>query len=94
MPYAGHSTEEVARRGREIYEREIQTKVEPEHTGRFLVVDIVSGDYEIAEEDLEASERLLARNPHAMLYGQPVGEPGLPSVRIGSKLGDADVRLA
>jgi len=94
MPYPGHTTEEVARRGREIYEREIQTKVGPEHTGRFLVVDVLTGDYEIADEDLEASERLLARNPDAMLYGQPVGEPGLPSVRIGSKPGDADVRRA
>jgi hypothetical protein len=52
MPYPGHTTEEVARRGREIYEREIRARVEPEHAGRFVVVDVRSGDYEIAEEDL------------------------------------------
>jgi hypothetical protein len=83
MPYPGHTTEEVARRGREIYEREIRATVETEHAGRFLVMDVRSGDYEIADEDLEASERLLARRPDALLYGQPAGEPGRPSARIG-----------
>jgi hypothetical protein len=83
MPYPGHTKEEIARRGREIYEREIRAEVESEHAGRFLVVDVITGDYEVAD-DLEASERLLDRNPGAMLYGQPVGEPGLPSARIGS----------
>jgi hypothetical protein len=98
VPYPGHTTEEVARRGREIYEREIRARVEPEHAGRFVVVDVRSGDYEIADEDLEASDRLLERRPDAMLYGQPVGEPGLPSVRIGGprmiRSGDADIRRA
>lgn len=84
MPYPGYTTEEVARRGREIYEREIRAHVDPEHSGRFLVVDVRSGDYEIADDDLTASERLLGRRPDALLYGQPVGDPGLPSARIGS----------
>lgn len=83
MPYPGHTTEEVARRGREIYARRIRREVEPEHKGRFLVVDVTTGDYEIADEDLEASERLLKRRPDALLYGQPIGEPGRPSARIG-----------
>jgi hypothetical protein len=37
------------------------------------VVDIESGDYEVADDDLTASERLLARRPEAMLYGLLVG---------------------
>ena len=86
MPYPGHTTDEVARRGREIYEREIRAKVESEHAGRFLVVDIITGDYEVADENLEASERLLERRTDALLYGQPVGEPGRPSARIGGLL--------
>lgn len=73
MPYPGHTTEEVARRGQEIYEREIRRKVEPGQVGRFLVVDIESGDYEVADDDLTASEGLLARRPGAMLYGLRVG---------------------
>jgi hypothetical protein len=31
MPYPGHTTEEVARRGREIYEREIRAHRPRDH---------------------------------------------------------------
>lgn len=72
-PYPGHTTEEVARRGQELYERKIRREVEPEHDGCFLVVDIESGDYEIADDDLTASDRMLVRRPDAMLYGLRVG---------------------
>ncbi len=77
MPYPGYITEEIARRGREVYEREVRRGVEPEHRGRFLVLDVESGDYEIADDDLEASERLRERRPDALLYGFRVGERGL-----------------
>jgi len=81
MPYPGHTTEEIARRGRELYGRELRGEVEPEHSGRFLVVDVGSGDYEVADKDLEASERLLKRRPEAKLYGLRIGEGA--AYRIG-----------
>ncbi|CAN5866844.1 hypothetical protein BH23ACT11_BH23ACT11_28970 [soil metagenome] len=90
MPYAGHTTEEVARRGRDLYEREIREKLEPRHAGLFMVLDVETGDYEVAGEDLEAAERLLARHPNALLYGQPVGTPSKISARIGGLPGTAD----
>lgn len=82
MPYPGHTTEEVARLGREIYERDVRAKVESEHTGRFIVVDIKSGDYEIADDDLTASDRMVAKNPEAILYGLRIGRRA--AYRIGS----------
>lgn len=86
MPYAGYTTEEIARRGTEIYERKLRQEMEREHQGQFVVVDVTSGDYEVADEDLEASERLLARRPEAMLYGQLIGTGSAASARIGSRL--------
>lgn len=74
MPHGGYAVEEVARRGRDLYEREIREKVENEHTGKFLVVDVDSGEYEIAEEDIVAFDRALANNPDAVLYGIRIGE--------------------
>jgi hypothetical protein len=85
MSRSEYSAEEVARFGRELYERDIRPEVEPEHTGCFLVVDVVSGDYEVADEDLDASERLLERRPDAMLYGQPIGMGSMASARIGGR---------
>lgn len=81
MPYPGHTTEEVARRGREIYEERIRSELGTEAEGKFVVIDIESGDYEVADEDIEASERLLKRRPGAMLYGTRVGERA--AYRIG-----------
>lgn len=72
MPYPGYATEEVARRGRETYEQKIRT--EPGHEGRFVVIDTTTGDYEIADEDLEASDRMVERNPDAILYETRIGE--------------------
>jgi hypothetical protein len=81
MPYPGHTTEEIASRGREIYERHIRREVEPDYAGRFLVVDVTTGRYEIADDDLTASDRMLSKNPDAVLYGIRVGEPA--AYRIG-----------
>lgn len=82
MAYPGYTTEEVARRGREIYARDVRRQVELEHEGRFVVVDITTGDYEVADDDLEASDRMLERNPDAILYGTRVGERA--AYRIGA----------
>lgn len=83
MLYPGHTTEEIAWKGRELYERELRREVEAENAGRFLVVDVESGDYEVADEDLEASERLLERRPEAKLYGLRIGE-GAASASAGT----------
>ncbi len=87
MPYPGYTTEEIARRGRVVYEREIRHEVESAHRGRFLVLDVGSGDYEISDDDLDASERLLERRPDALLYGLRIGERA--AYRIGGRLGPA-----
>ena len=85
MPYPGHTTEEIARRGREVYEREIRSEVGPEHRGRFLILGAKSGDYEIADDGLDASERLLERRPDALLYGLRIGAAA--AYHIGGRLG-------
>lgn len=82
MPYLGYTTEEVGRRGQALYDQQIRDKVEAEHAGRFLVVDITTGDYEIDEDDLAASDRALAKNPHAVLYGLRIGYPA--AYRVGA----------
>ncbi|MGH3089653.1 MAG: hypothetical protein ACRDSJ_20395 [Rubrobacteraceae bacterium] len=75
MPHPEHTTEEIVRRGEDIYERALRERVEPEHDGRFLAVDILSGDYEIANEALAATARLRERRPDAAPYLVRVGRP-------------------
>ena len=47
MPRPNYTSEDVAARGKEIYQLQLRDKVEPEHKGKFWSVDIETGDYEI-----------------------------------------------
>ena len=80
---AGYTPEEVGRRGEEIYHQQIRPRVEAGNRGKFLVLDIKTGDYEIDAEDVVATQRLLARKPHAVLYGLRIGHP--TAYRLGGR---------
>ena len=67
------SPEEMARLGNQIYRRDIRDKVMPQHKGKFLVLDIESGDYEMDEDDLSAEEILRARRPDGIFFGLRIG---------------------
>lgn len=75
MPYAKYSPEVVESRGEEIYEQRIRQDVEPGNKGKFVVIDIETGDYEVDEDDLQATKRALAKRPDAVLYGLRIGYP-------------------
>lgn len=75
MPKATHDAEEIARRAEEIYERDIRPKVESEHRGKFIVIDIESGDYEIDGKAIEATHRVMARHPDGERFLIRIGYP-------------------
>jgi hypothetical protein len=79
-----YTTQEVVRDGRKIYEREIRAQVEASHDGEFVVVDVTTGAWEVDEDDVAASERLLAKNPDAVLYFARVGRRA--AYRLGYRL--------
>jgi ABC-type branched-subunit amino acid transport system ATPase component len=68
-----HSKEEFARRGDEIYEREIVSRFGPDDEGKFVVIDIETGAYEVDRDEIAASDRLLARLPDAQVWLRRVG---------------------
>ena len=68
-----YSMEEFARRGDQIYERDIAPLVAEEHQGKFIVIDIETGAYEIDADELAASDHLLARKPDAQMWLRRVG---------------------
>ena len=86
MPYTKYTPEEVESRGEAICERQIRPKVEPQHKGEFLVVDVETGQYEIDGDDLNATKRALAKRPDAVLYGLRIGYPA--AYRLGGHLGE------
>ena len=68
-----YTIEEVCDRGQQIYEEQIKRLVEPQENGKFIIIDIESGDYEIDEDDIAADERLNGRRPDAVGYLGRIG---------------------
>jgi hypothetical protein len=81
MAQIKYSKEQVAARGEDIYDREIRLNVEADNRGKYLVLDIESGEYEVDRDDLTATKRLLAKRPNAILYGLRIGYPA--AYRLG-----------
>lgn len=68
-----YSKEEFARRGNEIYERQVRPQVENGNEGKVVAIDIETGTFEVAEDTLTASDRLLARCPDAQTWFVRIG---------------------
>lgn len=84
MSYPDNTSETIAARGEALYQQNIRNKVESMHKGKFLAIDIKTGDYAIADEDLVATDNLLAKCPDATVYGLRIGFPA--AYRIGFKI--------
>jgi hypothetical protein len=83
MPYTNYTPEEVEARGRAMYAAQICAQVEVGNKGKFLVIDIETGDYEMDADDLQATKRALAKRPAAVLYGLRIGYP--TAYRLGGR---------
>jgi hypothetical protein len=67
-----YSEEELARRGDEIYDRDILAGLKPGDKG-IVAIDIETGVYEIAPDELTVSNRLLTRRPEAQVWIRRIG---------------------
>jgi hypothetical protein len=67
------SSEEIGRRGWEIY-RKILPQIETEENiGKIVSIDIETGEYAIDDDLLSSSNQLLAKHPDAALFGMRIG---------------------
>ena len=63
MPYS-----EQERRGEAIYEAQIRQHIAPEDASKFVLIDVLTGDYEIDERSAPARIRLRERRPDAVIH--------------------------
>jgi hypothetical protein len=47
--------------------------MEPQNIGKFLVIDIETGEYEMDEDDMAASMRAYRKKPDGTRYGMRIG---------------------
>ena len=67
------TSEEIAALGTKIYQENIRPLMTKADIGKFVLIDVNSGEYEIDERDAEASVRLHRRLPDAFGFGLRVG---------------------
>ena len=78
-----HTPEELARRGAEVFDRQVRPTLRPEDDGKFVAIDIKTSDYELDEDDYGAVTRLRTRRPSAEVWLGRVGQPAAYRMRGG-----------
>jgi len=91
MPVAkSHGTpEEIARLGVDMYDRHVRPALRPEDDGRFVAVDVGTGDYVIDENDYKAVMRLRDRKLATQRLQLTVWRRGIADLLHTLSLGDA-----
>ena len=65
---------DVVAAGRAIYTK-LQSRLEANDKGSFVVIDAVSGDYEVDPSPAAAKRRLKARHPGITTFTKRIGQP-------------------
>lgn len=78
-----YSKEEFAQRGDYLYENQIKSQVEANNYGRIVAIDIETGEFELADEILTATDRLFERIPDAQPWIVRIGHRAVH--RVGAR---------
>lgn len=69
--------EEIARRGKELYENRIRAQVEAGNLRKIVAIDIETGEFEVADDILPAAQALRQRLPDSQIWLVRVGSEGV-----------------
>jgi len=78
----GLSKEEIVERGKEIYERDVRPLVEAGNKGRIVAIDVLTGEFELADNAIVGASQLRARLPEAAIFLTRVGYPAMHKTRL------------
>ena len=73
--------DQIAKRGHDIFKRLVLPFLRTEDNGKFVATYVVSGEYEIDEDDYTAIMRLSARCPAAEIWLECVGQATATKIR-------------
>lgn len=65
--------EEIADRGEALYKSKIREQVEEDNFGKVVAIDIETGAFEVAEDSLSASDKLIEQIPEAQIWLVRIG---------------------
>ena len=73
MTITQDSPEEIYKQVKTLYDQQIRAQVENIYDGKIIMIDAESGDYEIDDVGVTASERLRLRHPNAIFCALRIG---------------------
>ena len=65
--------EEAGKFAEAVYQEKIRPTLTKADIGKFVIIDVNSGEYEIGDDDIEADQRLQERVPDVVGYIMRVG---------------------
>jgi hypothetical protein len=77
-----HTLDELATLGGDIFDKHVRQALRPEDDGKFVAIDVDTGDYEIDDDDYAAIACLRSRKPAAEIWLMRAGYPA--AYRIGA----------
>jgi hypothetical protein len=78
-----YSMEEHYRRAEQLY-AQLRPQLEAGNHGKILALDVDSGEYELGDDTMTTTNRLLARRPDAQIWCYRIGYPAV--FRFGGRL--------
>jgi hypothetical protein len=78
-----HSRDELGRRGGELFERVVRPALRPEDDGKYVAIDIKTGEFEIDASDYAAVMRLRGRLTDPEVWLERAGFPAAYKARHG-----------
>ena len=74
MAQIQYTKEEVAAWAKTLYEQQIRARVEPDKIGKYLVIDIETGEYLMDEDEIALMKRAALKYSLCSLYGLRIGQ--------------------
>lgn len=68
---------EIARKGEEIYEKNLKDKIEKDYYGKFVAIEVETGKYFLGETLDEASNKAKKKYPDKINYIKKIGFPAV-----------------
>jgi hypothetical protein len=69
--------EQVAVKGERIYQEKLKTVLEPSEIGKFVAIEVESGDYFVGESIIDAIQQARAKYPDKLVHTIKVGYEGV-----------------
>lgn len=74
IPTSATNVQEIIRKGDEIYSG-LKSTLEPKMNGKFIVIEVESGEHFIGETREEAVAKAGAKFPNKLTFSRRIGEP-------------------